>query len=167
MDPVIRCTTLPSHSRSLKGFLFHFSQRAIHFYRPPHSELDDIEKVPIVTNRFTLIVLSALRRSDKENWSVLTDPEAQVKNGDGDTSFHFRNSDEYNHDPEKCEHDGPKVTTSHGGNTATRMNWRFNVADDLKECSMIISKDKSKEQCSKITTCCTMKSMNEESKTTS
>ncbi|GJX04018.1 probable alpha-mannosidase [Tanacetum coccineum] len=39
-------------------------------------------KLMVVTNRFTLIVLSALRRSDKENKqvrSVLTDPEVQVK----------------------------------------------------------------------------------------
>ncbi|GJV06808.1 hypothetical protein Tco_1344464 [Tanacetum coccineum] len=36
-----------------------------------------------------------------------------------------------------CEHAGPKVTTSHGGNTTTRMIWRFTVADDLKECSKI------------------------------
>ncbi|GJW14797.1 hypothetical protein Tco_0018930 [Tanacetum coccineum] len=47
MDPVIRCTTLPSYSRSLKGFLFHFSRRSIHFYRLSHSELDDIEKVAV------------------------------------------------------------------------------------------------------------------------
>ncbi|GJS85615.1 retrovirus-related pol polyprotein from transposon TNT 1-94 [Tanacetum coccineum] len=45
MDPVIRCTTLPSHSRSLKGFLFHFSWRSMNFYRLSHSELDNIEKV--------------------------------------------------------------------------------------------------------------------------
>ncbi|GKB14678.1 hypothetical protein Tco_0848601 [Tanacetum coccineum] len=44
MDPVIRCTTLPSHSRSLKGFLFHFSRSSIQCYRLSHSELDDIEK---------------------------------------------------------------------------------------------------------------------------
>ncbi|GJS22747.1 putative ribonuclease H-like domain-containing protein [Tanacetum coccineum] len=31
MDPLIRCTTLPSHSRSLKVFLFHFSWRSILF----------------------------------------------------------------------------------------------------------------------------------------
>ncbi|GKB09131.1 heterogeneous nuclear ribonucleoprotein F, partial [Tanacetum coccineum] len=36
-----------------------------------------------------------------------------------------------------CEYAGPKVTTSHGGNTSTRMIWRFTVADDLKECSKI------------------------------
>ena len=29
----------------------------------------------------------------------------------------FRNSDEKSTDPEGCEHDGPKVTTSHEGNT--------------------------------------------------
>ncbi|GJZ23253.1 gag-pol polyprotein [Tanacetum coccineum] len=49
----------------------------------------------------------------------------------------FRSSDEYNHDPEKCEHVGPKVTTSHEGNNTTRMIWRFTMADDLKECSKI------------------------------
>ncbi|GJZ17477.1 hypothetical protein Tco_0553600 [Tanacetum coccineum] len=36
-----------------------------------------------------------------------------------------------------CEHAGPKVTTSHGGNITTRMIWRFTMADDLKECSKI------------------------------
>ncbi|GJR87971.1 hypothetical protein Tco_0211982 [Tanacetum coccineum] len=41
------------------------------------------------------------------------------------------------HDPEKCEHAGPKVTTSHGGITTTRMIKRFTVADDLKESSKI------------------------------
>ncbi|GJR37287.1 hypothetical protein Tco_1212971 [Tanacetum coccineum] len=49
----------------------------------------------------------------------------------------FRNSDEYNHDPEKCEHVGLKVTTSYGGNNTTKMIWRFTMADDLKECSKI------------------------------
>ncbi|GJS96196.1 putative reverse transcriptase domain-containing protein [Tanacetum coccineum] len=49
----------------------------------------------------------------------------------------FRNSDEYNHDPEKCEHSGLKVTTSHEGNNTTRMIWRFTMTDDLKECSKI------------------------------
>ncbi|GJW45717.1 hypothetical protein Tco_0077363, partial [Tanacetum coccineum] len=39
----------------------------------------------------------------------------------------FRNSSEYNHDLEKYEHAGPKVTTSHGGNNTTRMIWRFTV----------------------------------------
>ncbi|GJY04176.1 hypothetical protein Tco_0370116 [Tanacetum coccineum] len=44
----------------------------------------------IVTNRFTLIVMSALRRSDKENRKV--DPhgsEGSSKDGDGDTSFQW------------------------------------------------------------------------------
>ncbi|GJY34363.1 hypothetical protein Tco_0418832 [Tanacetum coccineum] len=49
----------------------------------------------------------------------------------------FRNSDACYHDPEKCEHAGPKVTTSHGVNTTTRMIWRFTVDDDLKENSKI------------------------------
>ncbi|GJX90338.1 hypothetical protein Tco_0343664 [Tanacetum coccineum] len=48
----------------------------------------------------------------------------------------------------------------------TRMIKRFTVADNLKECSRITIKDKSKELCSKITTCRTMTVL-EESKTTS
>ena len=32
-------------------------------------------------------------------------------------SLLIRNSDVKSPDPEGCEHDGPKVTTSHGGNT--------------------------------------------------
>ncbi|GJR80510.1 uncharacterized mitochondrial protein-like protein [Tanacetum coccineum] len=60
MDPVIRCTTLPSHSRSLKGFLFHFSRRSIHFYRLSHSELDDIEKVAVCSSLRLLKTKDAL-----------------------------------------------------------------------------------------------------------
>ncbi|GJV88825.1 glucose-1-phosphate adenylyltransferase small subunit, chloroplastic/amyloplastic [Tanacetum coccineum] len=37
MDPVIRCTTLPSHLRSLKGLLFYFSQRSIRNCKIHHS----------------------------------------------------------------------------------------------------------------------------------
>ncbi|GJT63840.1 hypothetical protein Tco_1015320 [Tanacetum coccineum] len=47
MDLVTQCTTLPSHSRSLKRLLFHFSWRLTHFYRLSHSELVDIEKVAV------------------------------------------------------------------------------------------------------------------------
>ncbi|GJV81546.1 zinc finger MYM-type protein 1 [Tanacetum coccineum] len=54
-----------------------------------------------------------------------------------DLQHSFRNSDACYHDPEKCEHAGPKVTTIHGGNTTTRMIKRFTVADDLKESSKI------------------------------
>ncbi|GJX27114.1 retrovirus-related pol polyprotein from transposon TNT 1-94 [Tanacetum coccineum] len=53
-------------------------------------------------------------------------------------SRRFYNSDVCYHDPEKCEHAGPMVTTLHGGNTKTRMIKRFTVADDLKESSKII-----------------------------
>ncbi|GJZ73511.1 hypothetical protein Tco_0637657, partial [Tanacetum coccineum] len=63
---------------------------------------------------------------------------------------HFHNSDEYNHDPEKCEHVGLKVTTSHEGNNTTRMIWRFTMADDLKE--MLQRSHKSKELMLKATT---------------
>ncbi|GJR39179.1 hypothetical protein Tco_1214863 [Tanacetum coccineum] len=49
-NQVIRCTTIPSHSRSLKGFLFHFSRRSTHLYRLSHSELDDIEKAIVFSN---------------------------------------------------------------------------------------------------------------------
>ncbi|GJR36264.1 hypothetical protein Tco_1211948 [Tanacetum coccineum] len=47
MDPVMKCTTLPSHSESLKRFLFHFSRRSTRFYRLSHSEIVDIEKVAV------------------------------------------------------------------------------------------------------------------------
>ncbi|GJV85140.1 hypothetical protein Tco_1525038 [Tanacetum coccineum] len=43
--------------------------------------------------------------------------------------YSFCNSDEYYHDPEKCDHASPKITTSHGGNTATGMIWRCTVAE--------------------------------------
>ncbi|GJV65733.1 hypothetical protein Tco_1476561 [Tanacetum coccineum] len=77
----------------------------------------------------------------------------------------FRNSDACYHDPETCEHAGPKVTTSHGSNTSQqRMLKRFTVADDLKECSKITQVKGTKP---KSTTLCTKLSMNEESKTTS
>ncbi|GJT43453.1 putative ribonuclease H-like domain-containing protein [Tanacetum coccineum] len=59
----------------------------------------------------------------------------------------FRNSDACYHDPEKCEHAGLKVTTSHGGNTSLQGSLR-----DL--LWLMISKKaqrshKSKELCSK------------------
>nr|GFB26577.1 hypothetical protein [Tanacetum cinerariifolium] len=47
MDPVMKCTTLPSHSKSLKRFLFHFSRRFNTFYWLSHSEIVDIEKVAV------------------------------------------------------------------------------------------------------------------------
>ncbi|GKB60698.1 hypothetical protein Tco_0916884, partial [Tanacetum coccineum] len=44
----------------------------------------------IVTNRFTLIVLSALRRSDTENMQVGPHGSGgSSKDGDGDTSFQW------------------------------------------------------------------------------
>ncbi|GKB46963.1 hypothetical protein Tco_0897716 [Tanacetum coccineum] len=71
MDPVIRCTTLPSHSRSLKGFLFHFSWRSIHFYRLSHSELDDIEKVAVCSSLRLLKTKNALLKHPSDT-KVLT-----------------------------------------------------------------------------------------------
>ncbi|GJY78429.1 hypothetical protein Tco_0484230 [Tanacetum coccineum] len=56
---------------------------------------------------------------------------------DGNLQHSFRNSDACYHDPEKYEHAGLKVTTSHGGITKTRMIKRFTVAYDLKEISKI------------------------------
>ncbi|GJV70995.1 hypothetical protein Tco_1490990 [Tanacetum coccineum] len=93
-----------------------------------------------------------LKMNLPDHRSVLTDPEVnptrlgRMTKPYSPTSFiancfitgsSFRNSDEYNHDPEKCEHAGSKVTTSHEGNNSTRMIWRFTVANDLKECSKI------------------------------
>ncbi|GKA30841.1 hypothetical protein Tco_0717146 [Tanacetum coccineum] len=57
----------------------------------------------IVTNRFTHIVLSALRRPDIENklaWLVLAEPKESYKDGDGDTSFQqksFQDDGKYEH----------------------------------------------------------------------
>ncbi|GKD24944.1 hypothetical protein Tco_1231158 [Tanacetum coccineum] len=47
MDPVMQCTTLPSHSESLKRFMFHFSWRSTRCYRLSHSEIVDIKKVAV------------------------------------------------------------------------------------------------------------------------
>ncbi|GJS72531.1 hypothetical protein Tco_0705372 [Tanacetum coccineum] len=47
-------------------------------------------KLLVVTNRFTLIVLSALRRIDKENRQVGPHGSGgSSKDGDGDTSFQW------------------------------------------------------------------------------
>ncbi|GJV29200.1 RNA-directed DNA polymerase, eukaryota, reverse transcriptase zinc-binding domain protein [Tanacetum coccineum] len=79
--------------------------------------------------------------------SVLTDPKIHIKMDvvvpDSSRDV-FRNSDACYHDPEKCEHAGPKVTTSHGGNTTTRRIKRFTVDDDLKESSKITQTVRSK-----------------------
>ncbi|GKC34796.1 hypothetical protein Tco_1047180, partial [Tanacetum coccineum] len=56
----------------------------------------------------------------------------EVLRNPDDLQHSFRNPDACYHDPEKYEHAGLKVTTSHGGNTTIRMIWRFTVADDLK-----------------------------------
>ncbi|GJZ03689.1 hypothetical protein Tco_0536964 [Tanacetum coccineum] len=93
----------------------------------------------------SLRALSTLRRSDLRTASAAAKP----CQGDSskfylitgripdDLQHSFRNSNACYHDPEKCEHAGPKVTTSHGGITTTRMIKRFTVADDLKESSKI------------------------------
>ncbi|GJZ60639.1 hypothetical protein Tco_0616455 [Tanacetum coccineum] len=82
-----------------------------HFYQLSHSELVvTMEILPeptsnklCVTNRFTLIVLSSLRRSGKENKQV------------------------------RYEHAGPKVTSSQVGKRSQDDDKRFDLADDLKE----------------------------------
>ncbi|GJZ82112.1 hypothetical protein Tco_0647106 [Tanacetum coccineum] len=52
--------------------------------------VDGSEKATIVSNRFTLIVLSALRRSDTENRQVGPHGSGgSSKDGDGDTSFQW------------------------------------------------------------------------------
>ncbi|GJY62562.1 hypothetical protein Tco_0463219 [Tanacetum coccineum] len=84
MDPVMQCTTLPSHSS--------FSQqKLVSFVTEIHTT--SIDFLTSITNRFTHIVLSALRRSDIENklaWLFLTKPEDSYKDGDGDTSFQLK-----------------------------------------------------------------------------
>ncbi|GJQ95078.1 hypothetical protein Tco_0006217 [Tanacetum coccineum] len=87
----------------------------------------------------SLRALSTLRRSGLRTASTAAKPcqgdSLEFYLITGNLQHSFRNSDACYHDPEMCEHAGPKVTTSHGGNTTTRMIWRFTVADDLKECS--------------------------------
>ncbi|GKB78499.1 hypothetical protein Tco_0945394 [Tanacetum coccineum] len=84
----------------------------------------------------SLRALSTLRRSGLRTASTAAKPcqgdSSEFYLITGNLQYCFRNSDACYHDPEKCEHAGPKVTTSHGGNTTTRMIWRFTMADDLK-----------------------------------
>ncbi|GJU11070.1 hypothetical protein Tco_1133466 [Tanacetum coccineum] len=89
--------------------------------------------------------LSTLRRSGLRTASAAAKPcqgdslEFYLITGriPDDLQHSFRNSDACDHDPEKYEHAGSKVTTIHGGNTTTRMIKRFTMADDLKESSKI------------------------------
>ncbi|GJX29608.1 hypothetical protein Tco_0237687 [Tanacetum coccineum] len=93
----------------------------------------------------SLRALSTLRRSGLRTASAAAKPcqgdssEFYLITGriPDDLQHSFRNSNACYHDPEKCEHAGLKVTTSHGGITTTRMIKRFTVADDLKESSKI------------------------------
>ncbi|GJS95419.1 hypothetical protein Tco_0802387 [Tanacetum coccineum] len=93
----------------------------------------------------SLRALSTLRRSSLRTASAAAKPcqgdssEFYLIAGriPDDLQHSFRNSNACYHDPEKCEHAGPKVTTSHGGITTTRMIKRFTMADDLKESSKI------------------------------
>ncbi|GKA03049.1 retrovirus-related pol polyprotein from transposon TNT 1-94 [Tanacetum coccineum] len=99
----------------------------------------------------SLCALSTLRRSglrtasaaakpcqgDSSEFYLITGSKSKRSTAAGkDTNF--RNSDVCYHDPEKCVHAGPMVTTLHGANNTTRMIKRFTVADDLKESSKII-----------------------------
>ncbi|GJY03637.1 hypothetical protein Tco_0369577 [Tanacetum coccineum] len=73
MDPVMQCTTLPSHSESLKIFMFHFSRRSTRFYRLSHSEIVDIEKdlIAAAKNHFMeLNELTELRDGAYENTRI-------------------------------------------------------------------------------------------------
>ncbi|GJW50793.1 hypothetical protein Tco_0092144 [Tanacetum coccineum] len=64
--------------RSLESFVSGRSKSKNKGIVPTEMELV-LEQTQQVTNRFTLIVLSALRHSDKENRSVLTDSKVKVK----------------------------------------------------------------------------------------
>ncbi|GJX58774.1 monodehydroascorbate reductase [Tanacetum coccineum] len=64
-------------------------QTSLESYRT-EMELSNLNNTQQVTNRFTLIVLSALRRSDTENRQVGPHgSEGSSKDGDGDTSFQW------------------------------------------------------------------------------
>ncbi|GKC20487.1 hypothetical protein Tco_1022637, partial [Tanacetum coccineum] len=74
----------------------------------------------------SLRALSTLRRSGLRTASAAAKPcqgdssEVYLITGriPDDLQHSFRNSDACYHVPERCEHAGPKVTTSHGGNTS-------------------------------------------------
>ncbi|GJV50599.1 hypothetical protein Tco_1446340 [Tanacetum coccineum] len=81
----------------------------------------------------SLRALSTLRRFGLRKASATAKP----CQGDSSESYLITGNIYTEYQGTVCEHAGPKVTTSHGGNTTTRMIWRFTVADDLKECSKI------------------------------
>ncbi|GJZ47198.1 hypothetical protein Tco_0601030 [Tanacetum coccineum] len=84
MDPVMQCTTLLSHSESLKRFLFHFSRRSTHFYRLSHSEIVDIEKVAVrsslrLPNNKCALIESRANENLYAPFGILFDPKWYYK----------------------------------------------------------------------------------------
>ncbi|GJZ91414.1 putative ribonuclease H-like domain-containing protein [Tanacetum coccineum] len=132
MDPVICCTTLPIHSRSLKGFLFDFSRRSMHFYRLSHSELDDIEKDTNTNYACSshTVITSKISRVLRIILVVLPEHLSDTK------VFTMKMEILLELTSNKLLV-GLKVTTLHGGNTTTRLIKRFTMADDHNESSKI------------------------------
>ncbi|GJU42605.1 hypothetical protein Tco_1195562 [Tanacetum coccineum] len=92
IDPVMQCTTLPSHSESLKRFLFHFSRRlntlSIDLLTP--SKLGDSDVHTLEDPTLILEILSRrffLRLNLPDHRSVLTGSGGPSKDVDGDTLF--------------------------------------------------------------------------------
>ncbi|GJR50459.1 hypothetical protein Tco_1400980 [Tanacetum coccineum] len=101
MDPVMQCTTLPSHSESFKRFLFHFSRRqntlSIDFLTPKH---------PSETIVFHNEDGNPARANIKQALGYL-------KDGDGDGNSYAQDGDPSQDDVRLCLDDDLKKDQDH------------------------------------------------------
>ncbi|GJX21131.1 hypothetical protein Tco_0223808 [Tanacetum coccineum] len=101
MDPVMQCTTLPSHSESFKRFLFHFSRRlntlSIDFLTPKH---------PSETIVFHNEDGNPARANIKQALGYL-------KDGDGDGNSYAQDGDPSQDDVRLCLDDDLKKAQDH------------------------------------------------------
>ncbi|GJY26403.1 hypothetical protein Tco_0401129 [Tanacetum coccineum] len=81
----------------------------------------------IVTHRFTLIVLSALRRSDNENMLSQSSRIRRILKDGGEALKLFKSSNQ-----ERYEYVGPEVTSSQDGQGHKMAKKRLCLVDDLK-----------------------------------
>ncbi|GJW67435.1 hypothetical protein Tco_0121859 [Tanacetum coccineum] len=141
MDPVTLCTTLPSHSRSLKRLLFHFSRRLHAFYptfslraspdieRFDTSDGNPVKEILLKLNLPDHRILKdggevkefqrSFRHSDTERLSR-TDEVLKLKNFKKDATIKlFKSTNQ-----ERYEHVGPEVTSSQDGKVT---RWRNEI----------------------------------------
>ncbi|GKB27735.1 ribonuclease H-like domain-containing protein [Tanacetum coccineum] len=155
---VMQCTTLPSHSESLKRFLFHFSWRSIRFYRLSLSEIADIEKVAICSslrlsnNKYALIetfrvILFSIHSDEWKSFhsqhkralrNFRYYDTARLPSSDKVLKLKNFKKDDYSsfQDQEKYEHVGLKITSTQDGKRSQDDDKRLCLADDLKEAQV-------------------------------